>query len=152
MRQVFRVVGLAFVLIWVAHTIAVSGAAMIAIDYGQVLKSSPIKTEEDFGKPYQQATVKLAQTLPGSNSVLVVINQAEIDGQYAGYWMTFWLYPRQVHMTSHLDDVAGSTADVVVYVQDNGRPALDPSPRYAPSGRMTYPDGTVVHLYHRADR
>lgn len=140
---------MAFVLVWVVHTIVVSGVAIMATDYGQALRSSPLASEEAFGKPYQQAIVSLAQTLPRTDDVLVVINQAEIDAQYAGYWASFWLNPRHVRLTSHLDEVAGSPADVVVYVQDTGGPALNPPHGYAATGSKTYPDGTVVHVYQR---
>jgi hypothetical protein len=119
-----RVIGVALVVLWTLHTVVVTGRILLDSHYKDLLSGNPqAAVRAPLSDLIQDATPSLVHTLPAHGSVLAIVDRQELGG-FAYFWLTYWLYPRQVDVSGDLNAATTTSASSIVYFQRPGSPDL----------------------------
>jgi len=134
-----RVLGVALLILWTLHTVVVTGRMLLDTNYKNLLSGAPRDVvRAPLSDLIQDATPDLVRSLPARDPVLVLVDSQELGG-FAYFWLSYWLYPRQVDVSGDLSAAMTTRAGSIVYFQRPDSPDLT-----APSGYRLQSDTTAA--------
>lgn len=146
---------LLFVFAWAVDSIIVTGGGVLAVHYRPLVRTPPAVNQFQAGDPVAQSLITISGSIPRRDRVLIVWDiddgKTESTFWYGFVWGTFWLYPRQVTVSSYPRSAQTTTADTVIEVRRYGSARLDVAAGYFTAWEYEYPGYPVGQYRHNPD-